>query len=310
MNNNGFLYRIPIPICGLALGIIGLGNLLKTYSEDVAVVLAYISIFILLLFVIRCVVYPSLLREDLSTQPTAAIAGTFSMTLMLFCGYIPANIGKILIIIAVAIHILIILNFTIRFVRKMRVNDVIPAMYVTYVGIAAAAITGPKTGLDFSILVWFGLICAVILTICIFIRLIHKSEFPNPILPTVCILPAPFSLCLVGYSSSIGIDQIEFLTIMCAASIILFVIAATYLPIIIKNGFYPSYSAMTFPFTITAVAVTNVSKLHSGILSDIVGILATILTIFATIMVSYVACKYIISMCTSTKTKENTVTKQ
>ena len=66
------LKRVPLPISGVALGSASLGNLLAQYS-DVAHVLFEITATVLLsLLVIKTVVYPETLTDDLKKPITAA----------------------------------------------------------------------------------------------------------------------------------------------------------------------------------------------------------------------------------------------
>lgn len=291
---SGWFSRIPLPICGLGLGTIGLANLIKPYSLISAQIVAGVSVAFLLLFIIRSVMYPQKLKEDLLNPVAASVAGTFSMTLMLLSGYFDAEYGKILLLVAVGIHILLIVNYTVRILPKLELKSVHPGIFVTYVGIAAAAITAPAVGLNLDFLVWFGLVCAVIIMIAIIVKMIKAPGFPNPVLPMFCIMVAPFSLCLVAYASSIGNTPEYVIPVLCIVSIILFIAVLANIPRILKNGFFPSYAAMTFPFTIFATAVKVTSVNTTGLLSEVTEVLSLPLLIFAAVMVIHAICRYAI----------------
>lgn len=63
--------KIPVPICGVALGCAALGNLLQSYSETLCMVCGVVSALFLLLFIIKVVAFPKLLAEDM-TNPIMA----------------------------------------------------------------------------------------------------------------------------------------------------------------------------------------------------------------------------------------------
>ena len=48
--------RIPIPLCAVALGMFGLGNLLQSYSEGIRLLCGAVAAVLLLLFLISVVV--------------------------------------------------------------------------------------------------------------------------------------------------------------------------------------------------------------------------------------------------------------
>ena len=47
--------KIPIPICGLALGLAALGNLLQSYSEGIRYLCGIISGLLLVLFIFKVI---------------------------------------------------------------------------------------------------------------------------------------------------------------------------------------------------------------------------------------------------------------
>lgn len=49
------LARVPVPICGVALGVMGLANICRIWSQEVAWVFCALSVFLLALYVSRCI---------------------------------------------------------------------------------------------------------------------------------------------------------------------------------------------------------------------------------------------------------------
>lgn len=113
--------KIPVPICGVALGCAALGNLLQSYSEALRMVCGVVSALFLLLFIIKVVAFPKLFAEDMTNPIMASVSGTFSMALMLLSTYIKGYLGAadvafVVWVVAIALHVALIVFFTAKFV--------------------------------------------------------------------------------------------------------------------------------------------------------------------------------------------------
>lgn len=53
------LKRVPIPLGGLALGLVAIGNLM---GGNIKTILSYISLFLILLFILRLIFVPDMLK--------------------------------------------------------------------------------------------------------------------------------------------------------------------------------------------------------------------------------------------------------
>lgn len=80
--------RIPTPINGLALGLFALGNLLQAYSNTLRIICGILAGIILILFIIKAITHPQMIKEDLQHPVVASVAATFPMAVMLSSVYL------------------------------------------------------------------------------------------------------------------------------------------------------------------------------------------------------------------------------
>lgn len=252
--------KVPIPICGLMLGVSALGNLLQSYSENIRYICGVLALFLLILVILKLIFYFEEVKKDMENPIMASVSGTFPMTLMLLSVYVKPFIGQIayyIWIFSILLHIALIIYFTIKFIFKLDIKKVFASYYIVYVGIVVASVTAPaynqlKIG---SICFWFGFVALILLLILVSIRYIKYKEIPEPAKPLICIYEAPMSLCIAGYVQSVNPKIYIFLVVMLIISTILYIFALVQLIKCIKLPFYPSFASFTFPFVITAIAL-------------------------------------------------------
>ena len=75
--------KVPIPLCGVMLGLAALGNLLQSYSEGIRYVCGLAAAFCLILVILKLVCFPKMIAEDMKNPIMASVAGTLPMALML-----------------------------------------------------------------------------------------------------------------------------------------------------------------------------------------------------------------------------------
>ena len=252
--------KVPIPICGLMLGVSALGNLLQSYSENVRYICGVLAVFLLILAILKLILCFEDVKKDMENPIMASVSGTFPMTIMLLSVYVKPFIGQAAFyiwIFAIILHIALIIYFTIKFIVKLDIKKVFASYYIVYVGIVAASVTAPaynqlKIG---TACFWFGFAALILLLILVSIRYIKYKEIPEPAKPLICIYGAPMSLCIAGYIQSVSPKIYIFLVFMLIASTILYIFALAQLIKCIKLPFYPSFASFTFPFVITAIAL-------------------------------------------------------
>ncbi|MBS5460920.1 MAG: TDT family transporter [Collinsella sp.] len=294
--------KIPVPICGVALGCAALGNLLQSYSETLRIVCGVVSALFLLLFIIKAVAFPKLLAEDMTNPIMASVSGTFSMTLMLLSTYIKGYLGAadvafVVWVVAIALHVALIVFFTAKFVAKIKLQAVFASYYIVYVGIAVAAVTAPAyeaTAIGAAAF-WFGLVSFVALFVLVTMRYVKLPNVPEPAKPLICIYAAPMSLCLAGYVQSVMPKNHVFLLAMFAVATVIYLFALVQLVRCLSLPFYPSYAAFTFPFVISAIAskMTAACLMNMGAPLPWLAPVVLVETVIAAILVVYTCVRYL-----------------
>ena len=288
--------KIPIPICGLILAFLSLGNLLNDTHPLLKVICGIIGIVLLILILSKLVLYPKKIKEDFKNPIIASNSGTFSMSLMILSTYISPFMPSIaygIWILGVALHILLIVYFTYHFIiRNFNISTVYPSYWIVFVGITMGAITAHAHNLDEIVFIFFlvGFIGMIFTFPLVIYRYINYKDIPNANKPLICIFTAVLSILIVGYLNSYNDISIEFLMIMYIFACIFYIFALTKLIEYRNLDFYPSFAAFTFPFVISGLATKGViSKIGSNIILNSV---LSIETVIATAIVLYVLIRY------------------
>lgn len=251
--------KVPIPLCGVMLGLSALGNLLQSYSEGIRYICGAAAGILLILIILKLILFPGAVKEDMKNPIMASVSATFSMSLMLLSTYVKPFIGVAAYYIwlfAIGLHIVIIIYFTVKFIVKLEMPKVFASYYIVYVGIAVAAITAPafeKPAVG-SAAFWFGFVSLIVLLVLVTIRYVKFKEVPDPAKPLICIYAAPTSLCIAGYVQSVTPKSYGMLMGMFAVASVLYVFALVKAAGYLKLPFFPSYASFTFPFVISAIA--------------------------------------------------------
>lgn len=288
--------KIPIPICGLILAFLSLGNLLNDTHPILKVACGIIGIALLILILSKLALYPEKIKEDFKNPIIASNSGTFSMSLMILSTYISPfmpSLAYSIWILGVALHILLIVYFTHHFIiRNFNISTVYPSYWIVFVGITMGAITAHAHNLDEIGFIFFlsGFIGMIFTFPLVIYRYIKYKDIPNANKPLICIFTAVLSILIVGYLNSYNDISIEFLIIMYIFACIFYIFALTKLIEYRNLDFYPSFAAFTFPFVISGLATKGViSKIGSNIILNSV---LSIETVIATAIVLYVLIRY------------------
>ena len=256
--------NIPIPICGLILSFFSLGNLLRRYDPYLRHVCFIFGLFLLIITTLKFILYPKILKEDLNNPILASVSGTYSMALMSFSVYfinISYSISLFIWLIGVIIHISIIIYFTTNFFfHKFNIKDVYASFFVVYVGINNAAITSNDleiTNIGYIIFL-YGFINLIFLLPLVLYRYINYNiDEKNK--PIILVFNAAVHITIKGYLNTAKKynKYIKVFYSICC----LFYIFSLYKVYDYKNiKFYPSFSAYTFPFVISAKATNGIYK--------------------------------------------------
>lgn len=292
--------RVPIPFCGVMLGLAALGNLLQSYGEGIRYVCGIVAAFILVLVLLKVIMFPQMLKEDMKNPIMASVAGTFPMAVMLLSTYIKPFIGtaaKYIWFFAIGLHAVLIIYFTIKFVLKLQMPKVFASYYIVYVGIVVAAVTAPafeqlKVG---AAAFWFGFATLIALLVLVTVRYVKYPEVPEPAKPLICIYAAPTSLCIAGYVQSVMPKSKNFLLAMFALATVFYIFALVKAIGYLRLQFYPSYAAFTFPFVISAIASKQTAACLANMKQPLPFLQPVILveTIIAAVLVIYTFVRFV-----------------
>lgn len=260
------LKSLPIPICGLSLALISLGNFfINIHWQTVSIVFFSLASLIIFALLVKLAVIPSMVMQDMKKIVIASVSPTFTMTLMGIAKYLSNNpffvqnhISTSIWYLAVFLHVVLMIYFTVRFVfsKNMNIQQILPSWFITYVGIGV--ITFTANAFNHSIgqfFLWLSILNYVIL-----LPLIIKRTFFNPYdqeatFPLITIIGAPGSLILAGYLSLYtGEANSIFVLIFLVLSQGLYLISIFNLRFLLRLNFYPSFAAFTFPLVISGIA--------------------------------------------------------
>ncbi len=292
---------VPIPTAGLALGLAALGNLLSSQAGIARPVCGILSAALIALVISKVILFPSMIREDFKNPILASVSATLLMALMQIAGYVAPHAFPIAFMLwtgAVIAHLALMVWFSARYFHPFKLDQVFPTYFICYVGIIVASVTSPLFGMEAvgRVLFWIGFACYPVLLGLITYRY-AKHPVPDAARPLFCIYSAPASLSLAGYLAVTEEPNIVFVSVLLVVAQLMFAGVLTKVGAFIRGGFYPSYAAMTFPFVITATALSLGLEAFAaaGMAAPafLYG-LCTLETIFATGMVAFVFMRYAI----------------
>ena len=263
--------KIPLVFSGCLLGLVGAGNLLADSLPFLAHAFSLTGLFFWFFFV----VYHAIRWQEtkIELQQPALLSGmaTFPMAGMILSTYLlrilPVSlnfIAQVLWWFAFLLDVGLIIYFTINYVQAKPRTSATPSWTVLYVGIAVASLTYPVVGIvGIAYGAWiFGFILTLILYPLIYQDL-KRNPLPLPLLGQEGIYCAPFSLLLASLVRIGGPGLPSWVLLaMIPASQAFFFFVLSRLPRILKQGFQPAFSALTFPTIITATSL----KMAQGIL--------------------------------------------
>ncbi len=302
--------NVPIPTAGVSLGLVALGSLLAPYSTFVQCIAVALSAIMALLVIAKAVLFPALFVEDMRNPIFASVSATLFMALMQIAAFFSQTAMMPALVLwtsAVVGHLTLMGWFSFAHFRNFALDRVFPTYFICYVGIIVASVTSASFGLGMlgTVLFWIGFACYPVLLILITVRY-AKHEMPVAARPLFCIYSAPSSLSIVGYLTVTEEPNVAFVAALLICAQAFFVLVLTQVPRFVKGGFFPSYAAMTFPFVITATALSAALGLFQengfGWAASLEPLVVAE-TAFATFMVLFVFVRYAIFLLTPLREK-------
>ena len=262
--------KLPLVFSGCLLGLEGAGNLIADTLPVLSHLLSLTGLVLWIFFLVVHLFNWEETKQELTRPPLLSGMATFPMAGMILSTYV-FRVFPALPIVAQGIwwfsfllDLALIATFTIKFTCPGRRVNATPSWTVLYVGIAVAALTYPLVGIieiAYATLI-FGFVLTFYLYPLIYSDL-KKHPLPMALLGQEGIYCAPFSLLLASIVRVGGASLPTWLLIvMILASQSFFFFVLTRLPNILKQGFQPAFSALTFPTIITATSL----KMAQGIL--------------------------------------------
>ena len=296
-----FLASVPLPICGVMLGLAALGNLLQAVFTNVlgsaaaGDALRYVcgaaASVIWIVVVLKVIVCFDGVKKAMADPVVASVSGTFPMATMLLAAYAKPFIGgaaQIIWFAAIALHAALIVWFTCRFILHFDLQKVFASYYIVYVGIAVAAVSAPA----------FEQLAVN--------RGYAKHPVKEPAKPLFCIYAAPASLCLAGYIQSVTPKSAAVVITLLTVSSAIYLVVLCRLPSLLKLKFYPSYAAFTFPFAITAIAAMQSMACLKNLERPQPWLKYVVLveTVVAAVLVVYALARYIQALAAAQKAEQ------
>ena len=291
--------KLPLAFSGCLLGLAGAGNLILDTFPLLSHIFSLSGLILWLYFLVSHLNNWHESKQELKKAPVLSGIATFPMAGMILSTYLlrvlPMSlsiIAQVLWCFAFLLDVGLIIYFTINYVQAKPRASATPTWTVLYVGIAVASLTYPVVGIvGIAYGAWiFGFILTLILYPLIYQDL-KKNPLPLALLGQEGIYCAPFSLLLAALVRIGGPDLPSWiLLVMVLASQTFFFFVLSRLSRILKQGFQPAFSALTFPTIITATSL----KMSQGILQfPILNLLVWLETIICLTILVYVLVEYV-----------------
>ncbi|MCT4594145.1 MAG: TDT family transporter [Anaeromicrobium sp.] len=297
-----YIKSIPLPIAGLMLGLAACGNLVSSYGLIFKYICGFFSFSILFLLIFKIILLPKVVSKELENPIVNSVFLTLPMAVMILSTYIIKfhyTMAFLIWSLGLGLHILLLIDFTKKYILNFNMTKVFPSYFIVYAGIVVGSITCVPYKLQHigKIIFYFGLTSYIILLPIVIYRLIKLKITKEPAMPTVLIMAAPGSLCLAGYLSSFSHKNETLVYGLLGLSLLMTLYALIRSIKLLSLRFYPSYSAFTFPFVISAIAMKkSIGYLTSlNVNTTILKYIFKIEELFAISMVFYVLILYMIN---------------
>ena len=262
--------KLPLVFSGCLLGLAGAGNLIADTWSVLSHLLSLTGLILWIYFLILHLFNWKETKQELTKPPLLSGMATFPMAGMILSTYVFRLLPHLPLVaqglwwFSFILDLALITTFTIKFACPGRRVNATPSWTVLYVGIAVAALTYPLVGIieiAYATLI-FGFLLTFYLYPLIYSDL-KKHPLPLALLGQEGIYCAPFSLLLASLVRVGGTSLPAWLLIvMILASQAFYFFVMIRLPKIVKGGFQPAFSALTFPTIISAISL----KMAQGIL--------------------------------------------
>ena len=293
--------KLPLAFSGCLLGLAGAGNLISDTLPELSHVFSILGLGLWIIFLISHLFDWQNSTKELKKPPVLSGMATFPMAGMILSTYLLRTIPSVPLLaqflwwFSFLLDIGLITYFTILLLKSKEKIYATPSWTVLYVGIAVAALTYPVVGI--IEIAYATIIFGFILTFYLYPRIyldLKKKPLPVELLGQEGIYCAPFSLLLASLVRVGGHQLLTYsIIMMIISSQIFFFLVLSRLPQILKQGFQPAFSALTFPTIVTATSL----KMAQGILQiSLLNLFVTIEILISLTILIFVLFSYLIWM--------------
>ena len=293
--------KLPLAFSGCLLGLAGAGNLISDTLPELSHVFSVLGLGLWIIFLISHLLDWQNTANELKKPPVLSGMATFPMAGMILATYLLRTVPSVTLLAQVLwcfsflLDIGLITCFSIQLLTSKEKIYATPSWTVLYVGIAVAALTYPVVGI--IEIAYATIIFGFILTFYLYPRIyldLKKKPLPVELLGQEGIYCAPFSLLLASLVRVGGHQLLTYsIIMMIISSQIFFFLVLSRLPQILKQGFQPAFSALTFPTIVTATSL----KMAQGILQhSLLNVFVKIETLISLTILIFVLFSYLIWM--------------
>lgn len=291
---------MPVAIAGIALGFMSISTALLefnvTWVRHIAVIFSILCIGFLL---IKLILHPNKVMNEIKHPMAGSIYPTIFMTLMLVAVYlveINPSIASSLWLGATILHFLTFIMFAVYMIKDFKMENIIPSWFIPTVGIGLAAVTSKPMNMPgiSKVLFYYSLIAFIVLFPIMIYRLLSMEKLTGPKVPTLMIMVAPANICLAAYFAIADKPNAMFVSILAAVSYVSLLYGYTILPKLIKLPYSPGLAPLTFPLGISVVASQRYAKYLGKVGSPLESIVRAFLyvqVIIAILVIGYIVIK-------------------
>lgn len=262
---------LPIGVMATLLSVLTLSNIFATLGfNSLKHIVMNLGIIVIIFGFLKLILYPKQVADELNDTSLASIYPTFCMSMMLIASYyVKYNyiLGKSLWLFAIVLNTIIILIFVYNnLIKKFEYAKFLPTFWVAFVGIIVSVITSPAMNSQTlaTCIFYFSTIAYFIILPFMIYRLWTKPVADAPY-PTLCVMSAPPSLCLVAYLTLFKEPNICITLFLYLIVFVATIYMYTRFPKIFSMKFIPTFAGITFPLAISTLATFKVASFLDSI---------------------------------------------
>ena len=293
--------KLPLAFAGCLLGLAGAGNLIVDILPELSHVFSLLGLGLWIIFLFYHLINWQETEREFRKPPVLSGMATFPMAGMILSTYVLRLLPSIPYLahflwwFSFLLDVGLITYFSVQLLTSKEKIFATPTWTVLYVGIAVAALTYPVVGI--IEIAYATILFGFLLTFYLYPRIyqdLKEKPLPTALLGQEGIYCAPFSLLLASLVRVWGQQLPTWgLMIMIIASQAFFLFVLSRLPYVLKHGFQPAFSALTFPTIVTATSL----KMAQGILQySLLNVFVKIETLISLTILIFVLFSYLIWM--------------